>query len=325
MRKHAWLAIPFVLIVAFALFWWFSPWHRGLEEKGFALLPPDALFAVHLDLASLRNNASVQRLIGQVSPRLESDYADFIKATGFDWERDLDTVDVAIAGPPDQRVINAVLAGRYHREKIDAYLAPRRKSSTFHSSINIDEFTGPSGRPLRIAFLGSGRLLFSNAPGPQPITRMVELSRRSGECLGDRLRALDVFAHLPRGSQLWASADLERGAQVDVPAPGSDASFTSDLLKGSRMALASATLTSQQVELRLQAEYTDGAAAERVARGLAGLRSLLKALAERRNASDSTTDWQKMLDQVAVSQNGPNVAVNLKLDAGLFERLLTLH
>ena len=39
---------------------------------------------------------------------------------------------------------------------------------------------------------------------------------------------------------LIGARDLERGAQLSIPTPGSDASFTSDLLHGSRVVVASA-------------------------------------------------------------------------------------
>lgn len=320
-RRNLWLIVPALLVLGFALFWWFSPWRRGLEEQGFRLLPPDGLFAIHVDVAGLRDSPTLERAFARAAPALEADYGDFVRGTGFNWERDLDTLDVAVAGPPDHRVVNALLTGRFHREKIDPYLASRRKSSTFHVSVNIDEFTGPSGRPLRIAFLGSGRLLFSNAPGPEPMMKMAELSRRSGESLGSRLRDLGVFERVPRGTQVWASADLERGAQLALPAPGSDASFTSELLHGSRVALASARLASPDVALQVQAAYSDDASAERVARGLNGLRSLLRALAERRTPAATRSDWEKALDAINVTQEKHSVLIRLQLDAAFLTRL----
>lgn len=320
-RRNLWLAVPVLLVLGFVLFWWFSPWRRGLEEQGFRLLPSDNLFAIHVDVAGLRDNPLLERAFAQATPALEADYGDFVRGTGFNWEHDLDTLDIAVGGPPDHRIINALLVGRFHREKIDSYLAPRRKSSAFHASVNIDEFAGPSGRPLRIAFIGSGRLLFSNAPGPGPMMQMVELSRRSGESLGGRLRALGVFERVPRGTQVWASADLERGAQITVPTPGSDASFTSELLRGSRVTLASARLAAQNVDLQVEAAYSDDASAERVARGLNGLRSLLRALAERRTPAGAHSDWEKALDAIRVTQENHSVLIRLQLDPAFLARL----
>jgi hypothetical protein len=319
--KHPWLIVLAVVVLGLALLWWFSPWHRDLRAQNFRFLPPDGVFAIHVDMAALRNTPLMGQALAQAPSTMETDYRAFLTGTGFNFEQDLDSIDIGVSGPASARVVNAVLVGRFHREKIDTYLAPRRKSTELHTSVNIDEFQGPSGRPLRLAFLGSGRMLFSNAPGPEPMRRMAELTRREGESLGDRLRALNVFSRVPGEVQVWLSADLERAGRITVPAPGSDASFTSDLLRGSRVALASAKVAGKDVELRLEAQYANAGDAARVSQSLIGLRALLRALAERRSPG-KTTDWEKTLDQVTVSTTENNVALTLRVGQDFLVQLL---
>ena len=62
-----------------------------------SLLPSQAPYVIYADCQSLRNSAFLNRLIALVpAPSEDPDYAEFVRATGFDYARDLDRVAIAI-------------------------------------------------------------------------------------------------------------------------------------------------------------------------------------------------------------------------------------
>lgn len=322
-RKHFWLVVPGVVVLALGAFWWFSPLRRHWQAGAFQYLPADNTFAAHVDLAGLRGSPILQKLLlSQATPPPASDYGQFVSATGFNYEQDLDSLSVGMSGSEANRVVNAVLEGRFHREKLDNYLQAHRKSNNVFMGVNVDEFQSQQGRAFRLAFLGSGRLLFSNAPDARPIQDMIRLSRRDGESLADRLRALDVFDRLPKGAQAWASIDVEHGAHLALPtSPGSGLSFTSDLLRGSRVTLASARLGDRQVDFQLTAVYGSEADARRVAESLKGLRALLAALSVRNGRAKGGVELAEALNRINVSSDKNAAVVQMTAGEALLQKL----
>ena len=293
-------------------------------DAGFECLPAGCLFAVHAHLAALRANPLVLRLARSWAPAgWETDYAEFVRATGFDFERDTRWVAIGVSGGEEARVTDAVIDADFDHARLDAYLAAHRTQSERHEGCAIDTFQGPSGRLFRLAFLDARRLLFSNAPAPDRVRTMVRLGTRGGHSLAGRFKDLGAFQHLPAGSQVWLGADLERGASLRLPiSPGSDTSFTSDLLRGGRLALISARLDNQRAELRLLALYGSPTEARHAADSLASLRALLRLLAGRQPASaKGAGDLARALDVISITTDKNSLVATWPVDATLLEYL----
>lgn len=89
-----------------------------------ARLPGDATSVVYLDLNDLRSSAFLSKLLAWAPhPAAEEEYAKFVQATGFDYERDLDRVAIAFSGTPQNPKTMAVAEGRFDQEKIEQYSA----------------------------------------------------------------------------------------------------------------------------------------------------------------------------------------------------------
>ena len=329
LRRRALLVIlPAAIVVAgataAALVWWYMEAHNQKALSLFRYLPPDSTMAINLDLAGLRNSSMVRRVLdGQTPPQLERDYAEFVRATGFDFERDLDSVSLGISGPEGARVVHAVLQGRFDQQKVEHYSRQHRQDTSTHLGRSINLFTGPSGRPFRLAFLAPGRVAFSNAPDRRPIEKMVELAERPAPDLEDRLRELPVLEHLPEGSQMWVAVDLERAGQWRMAAPvGSGTSLSIELLRGSRLGLLAVRIGEQQVDFHMVAECDSGAGAQEVARSLAGLRALLVALAEREEGSGLGAELASALKGISIEVEKNAAVVRWRLEAAWLERLL---
>lgn len=252
-RKLFWFTITAAAASAAmaVVLWWTLGARLARPSDHLRYLPPNALIAIHLDFAALRENALVrQALRSQAPPQWEHDYAGFVQATGFNFEKDLDSVSLGLSGREGARELQAVAAGRFERAKVEQYSRDHRQASVSYRGHAVDLFAGPPDRKFRLAFLGNGRLAFSNAAGPAAIQGMIDLSEQGGRSFQDRLKELNVYEHLPASAQAWVAIDLERAGRLTFPAgwlsPG--VNLGSEFLRGSRMALLAAQVGSQDIE-----------------------------------------------------------------------------
>ena len=168
-------------------------------------LPPAAPAIVYVDLAALRaiKNSPWAALFGPAvnGSREDRDYENFVQATGFDYQRDLDRVAIALwpaslTTPPGTMGENRVLTiadGRFDRQKIEAY-ALRLGKVTTHGTHAIYEV--PGSPPVSLEFLSPTRIALASgndsdnllAP-PNTLARDPAVQARI-----DRVGAAPVFA-----------------------------------------------------------------------------------------------------------------------------------
>src|SRR6267378_811964 len=87
-------------------------------------MPPDASTVVFADLTELRRTPFAAEFYNWIPKgQVDAEYAQFLRDTGFDYERDLDRVAISfIKGERDSKLF-AVAEGRFDRNKIEAYAA----------------------------------------------------------------------------------------------------------------------------------------------------------------------------------------------------------
>jgi len=123
------ILITGILILALALATWFwfhtpsnDPDHQ--REELLSQLPGDATSVVYLDLKDLRSSVFLAKLLAWApQPPTDEEYAKFVQATGFDYERDLDRVVIAFSGTPQNPKTMAVAEGRFDQKKMENYSA----------------------------------------------------------------------------------------------------------------------------------------------------------------------------------------------------------
>lgn len=118
------------LVVAISLFAaiflayrrWASPDSLTQRAGILALMPADATAVGFVDLQQLRGSPFLVQLMSWApQPAPDSDYAQFLQATGFNYERDLDRLALALHRQEQGPVVFAVAEGRFDRKKIEAY------------------------------------------------------------------------------------------------------------------------------------------------------------------------------------------------------------
>jgi hypothetical protein len=128
MKKHGWIGLAVaVLVLSAAGFWGYQRWNgqnRASRNDLLALMPAEASGVFFVDFAELRQAPFFAQLYAWApKPQVDPDYAKFIKDTGFDYERDLDHVAVAIFKNVRRSTFFAVASGRFDQQKISEYAA----------------------------------------------------------------------------------------------------------------------------------------------------------------------------------------------------------
>jgi hypothetical protein len=159
-----------------------------------ARLLPGADAYVYVNLGWIRKANSGKELPAVCH---DPEYERFIRETGFQFERDLDEAAFAVHYPanwpsggtggsaPEPR-FSEVLVGKFHGERLTAYL--RQIAQSIENYESVDIFTiRVEGRSLRVALLSADSVAVSNHDDPAVIRGMVDRSKRLASPFGGRL------------------------------------------------------------------------------------------------------------------------------------------
>lgn len=115
-------------------------------------------------------------------PQRVPEYQQFVDATGIDWERDLDSVAVALHRMPDPNGPNGpvaysmVLTGKLTGNRLNTWLDAHAVSRELYAGHTI--YSIPSdGRTVRVVQVGYDRIAVSNFPTPEKIHSIVDRHR----------------------------------------------------------------------------------------------------------------------------------------------------
>src|ERR1700682_724776 len=126
MKKRTWIGMAAVVVVLVAaVFFGYRKWgvqNGSAREEALALMPTDASAILFADFGELRQAPFVAKLYAWApKPQADADYAQFVKETGFDYERDLDRMAIAVEKRGQDSTLFAILDGKFDRQKISAY------------------------------------------------------------------------------------------------------------------------------------------------------------------------------------------------------------
>jgi len=164
-RKVLIASLPLVaLLIGGWLYFRFPASHaRYSREDLLAVLPGDSTSVIFVDLKELRTSAFFSQLLALApNPPLDEEYAKFVQATGFDYERDLDRAGISFSGSAQSPKTMAVAEGRFDRQKIEAYSA---RFGTLKTAAGKTIYAVPLSKPVRtvyFTFLRDNRVVLCN-------------------------------------------------------------------------------------------------------------------------------------------------------------------
>ncbi|HUL16038.1 MAG TPA: hypothetical protein VLV88_08590 [Terriglobales bacterium] len=148
----------------------YSHWRWGKASRDprselLSALPftSDTKAVVYLDVASLGHSVFLKQLITWAAkPAEDPDYTQFVRNTGFDYERDLDATAIAIMGDGETSGIYAIAKGRFDEKKITAYALRTGNSQKENArTVYCVPVSGKTGQ-ICFAFEGDERIVLTN-------------------------------------------------------------------------------------------------------------------------------------------------------------------
>jgi hypothetical protein len=219
MRKQTRIGLAAVLVIlSTATFLGVRKWgvHTGsAREEALSLLPTDASAVLFLDFGELRQAPFVAQLYAWApKPQADADYVQFLKETGFDYERDLDRLAIAVEKRGQDSALFAIADGKFNRQKISNYAL---KDGSALKADGREIFSVPvagTAKKISFAFLRNDRIALTNDSN---LAVFLDAKKRSEDPWEWRTR----FERLA-GSPLFAVVrqDAALGAALAAQAPG---------------------------------------------------------------------------------------------------------
>jgi hypothetical protein len=134
----------------------------------------------------------------------DPEYEQFIQATGFQFERDLDEAAFAVhysSSAPQPR-FSEIFVGKMQTERLRAFL--KNLSSSIENYRAVDIYSIPlEGRTLRVAVLGVDTVAASNVDEPQLIEGIINRSRKLASPFAGPALLRQYYKHVPLASLAW--------------------------------------------------------------------------------------------------------------------------
>jgi hypothetical protein len=291
------------------------------------LLPGGDAF-LYFDLGAARK-ANLGKDLPPVSHAPE--YEQFIRKTGFQFERDLDEAAVAFHYParwpgggtggsnPDVRS-SVVLVGKFHAERVTAYLRQIAQSVENYRSADIFTIL-VEGRSLRVAVLSADSVAASNHDDPAVIHGIIDRSKRLASPFGGPSLLRQYYKHVQLASLAWVVARID---PASPEAGGWNAVFTRPatlVISGS--ALNPLHPMAQAVHLRAEA-FT---LSPDDARAITDKANVFLAMTHAAEVSVGThgtdADVKALFESLQIKQEGEHVVLTAAMPFGFLRKMLS--
>ena len=249
-RRKLWIALAVLLVIGAILAALFL--RKRAAPDAVRLLPNgDAILFVNLEPIRLLTD------LGKNPPKnREPEYEEFVRQTGFEFERDLNHAALAIhyahtpANPDSETRYSEIMQGQFDSQRVSEYL--RKLSKTVERYNDFDIYIIPlEGRTVRVVLLGIGTAAASNIEGADAIHGMIDRYKQAALPFAGPDLVRDYYARVPLGSVIWTIARIPANSspqdRSELLLPGS---WSSLLPRGSTVIASARPL--HEVHLRAQ-------------------------------------------------------------------------
>ncbi len=294
-----------------------------------ARLLPGADAFIYADLTWVRKANA-----GKELPAVSHDpaYERFIRETGFQFERDLDEAAFAVHYPaswpgggtggsaPEPR-FSEVLVGKFHSERLTAYLREIAKAVETYQSVDI--FTIPiEDRSLRVAVLSADSVAASNHDDPAVIHGIVDRSRRLASPFGGPAMLRQYYKHVQFASLVWAVARIEASS-------GNGSAWTSLFTEPATLVVSGSYLSPLHLNLKADAIHLRAEAFTEnpdQARALVDKVNVFVALTHTAETSvgmhGTDPDVKAFFESIQTKQEGDRAVLNAAVPYGFLRKML---
>jgi len=284
-----------------------------------ARLLPGADGFVYIDLKWMRR-AEIAKNIPTVPH--DPEYEQFIQATGFQFERDLQEAAIAIhyAGPGtgSETRFSEVFVARIDGDRLRTYLKKLAASSETYRAIEI--YSIPlENRTLRVAILGVNMVAASNHGDPAVIRGIIDRSRRLASPFGGPALLRQFYKEVPLASLVWGIFRLP--AQRDLSAGQADHTFYGFGTEKGATVVASVRYLGA-IHLRCEAFTADEEAAGRLTQQVSTFTSIFRSAESSASTPGMDPDIRKALDSLKVFQHKNRTVLTANVPVELIRKVV---
>ena len=201
---------------------------RGDERESLLrALPADATAVIYVDVAELRRGEILKSISNWSAGAVtDPEYKRFVSETGFDYERNLDRVGIAVENRGGARNYFVLADGNFDRGKIEAYLR-KNAVSRKEGPLEIFHFASPNSNPgvfsgqrsISIAFLSDRRLALTDAADLSSEFEAAKAEAGHAEWMGrfERLSGTPVFALIRQDAAIGALLNNQTASGFGSP------------------------------------------------------------------------------------------------------------
>jgi hypothetical protein len=292
---------------------------RGRAPEAVRLLP-EADAVVYFDVQGLR---ALGAFSGGNATR-EAEYEEFVRATGFQFERDLDAAAFAVhaakSAPGGGTQLSAetrfseVFVGRFDVPRVTAYMRQMAKGTERYRDIDV-YFIPHEDRQVKVAVLGVDRVAVSNTDSREPIHRMIDRYRSGAMHAAGPSIVAAYRERIPLGSLIWAVARMgDESGKAGVPAPAALASLSGTTLVASVRPLLGA-------QLRIEAIAGDHEQAQRVTESSTTMLGIFKDMEAGAAPSGTDEDVKKVFDSIRIEQQEKSAVLTATIPPGFLKKI----
>jgi len=319
-RRQLWIALAVVLVLAGGVV------AAILLRKA---APPDAVRLLPDSDAVLYVNFEPVRLLAGLGKKPASNrdpgYEEFVKETGFDFERDLDHAAFAIhyGGGGDQETrYTEILQGHFDHSRVSQYLAKLSNNAIEHYD-GFEVYVIPlEDRTLRVALLGVDTAAASNNADPAFIHYIIDHYKESALPFSGPALVSDYYRRVPLGSLVWTiartPAETSMQDRGELLFPGG---WSSLLPKGSVVIASARPLT--EVRLRAQVITQSEAQARSFVGKMNAFLALFKSIDISMDGGGPDPDVKKAFESFEVKQDKNEAVVTASVPFAFFRKIVS--
>jgi len=298
---------------------------RAAPEAARLLPESDAIIFVNLRLMRLAH------VFGEAQPvTYDADYQQFVKETGFQFERDLDQAAFAVHAPSglgtggggffERARYSEVFIGRFNAQRAAAYF--RKLASATEDYRDAVIYAIPhEDRTVRFSILGLNTVAVSNVPDTTALHQMVDKYRAAAWPASGPSLVREHYREVPMASVAWGLARV----------PPSPAQGPSMLLPGGmQMAmpwLAGSTIVASArylgaLHLRVEALTRSENDAHQLIEAAQTFFALIQGAQSSTTQGGTDTDIKAFFDSLRVEKHGARVALTATISQGFIGKAL---
>lgn len=320
-RNIVWVAVA-ILVIAGGIVTAILLRKRAAPDAVRLLPESDAVLYVNLEPIRLLTD------LGKKPPKeRDPQYEEFVRQTGFEFERDLDKAAFAIhygvpvKGKLTETRYSEILQGRFDSARVGDYL--RKLATQVERYRDYDIYDIPvEDRTVRVALLGIDTAAASNVDSPEAIRGMIDSYKQAALPFTGPSLVSQYYRRVPLGSIVWTIARPSAGSAAqdhgELLLPGS----WSGLLPPDSMVIASAWPLNE-VHLRVDVVTHSAAEAQRFTEQVATYLALFKSLEISVDAGGPDKDVKAAFESLEVHQDKSEAVLTAKVPYAFFKKVLS--